>query len=225
MVHPQDVGNLEQFHQVLIDLGESSAISYRHRHREGHYLWFEATIHPVHDSVTGEIQELVAIARDVTERKQKEASLLERSQLSLLEAEIGKALGLGGNLTAILKQCVAAIGAYLDLISIHISTLNSQTNRLESQAIYGEEDETTISETRLKFEFPLIAGEHFVGMITLYGDQPLSKQARQGLQSIATRSPPGLIESGLEKTCTIGERVYCSGWPIRFENPWILIQF
>ncbi|NJO46875.1 MAG: PAS domain S-box protein [Oscillatoriales cyanobacterium RM2_1_1] len=71
MVHPQDVGNLEQFHQVLIDLGESSAISYRHRHREGHYLWFEATIHPVHDSVTGEIQELVAIARDVTERKQK----------------------------------------------------------------------------------------------------------------------------------------------------------
>lgn len=99
---------------------------------------------------------------------------------------------MGGNLTAILKQCVAAIGAYLDLISIHISTLNSQTNRLESQAIYGEEDETTISETRLKFEFPLIAGEHFVGMITLYGDQPLSKQARQGLQSIATAIATGI---------------------------------
>ncbi len=50
-------------------------VSYRIRKKSGEYLWFETTSQIVYDSSSREVQEIVAISRDITERKKTEAQL------------------------------------------------------------------------------------------------------------------------------------------------------
>jgi PAS domain S-box-containing protein len=50
-------------------------VSYRIRKKSGEYLWFETTSQMVYDSLNNEVQEIVAISRDITERKKTEAQL------------------------------------------------------------------------------------------------------------------------------------------------------
>jgi len=49
--------------------------SYRIRRKNGEYIWFETTSQVVYDAITGEVQEIVAISRDITKRKQTEIQL------------------------------------------------------------------------------------------------------------------------------------------------------
>ncbi|MGF1494585.1 MAG: PAS domain S-box protein [Microcoleaceae cyanobacterium] len=199
-VHPEDVEQVRQIHQGLIAGEESNTVTYRYQHWQSRYLWLETTTHPIHNMFTGEVEEFVAISRDITERKRAEASLIERSQLSLLEAEVGKSLGLGRTIPAILKQCVSAITAYIDVTGVAISTLNSQTNRLELQASSGEDaiESAESSDVHLfRAELPLMAGGRLIGMMTVATTQPLSKQAQQGLESIA-----GAIALGVDRMQT-----------------------
>jgi PAS domain S-box-containing protein len=50
-------------------------VSYRIRKKNGEYLWFETTSQIVYDLSNQEVQEIVAISRDITERKKTEAQL------------------------------------------------------------------------------------------------------------------------------------------------------
>jgi PAS domain S-box-containing protein len=48
---------------------------YRIRCKSGDYIWFETTSQVIYDATTGEVQEIVAISRDITKRKQTEIQL------------------------------------------------------------------------------------------------------------------------------------------------------
>ncbi len=50
-------------------------IGYRIRKKSGEYIWFETTSQVVYHPLSGDMQEIVAISRDVTERKKTEAQL------------------------------------------------------------------------------------------------------------------------------------------------------
>ncbi|HEY4254319.1 MAG TPA: diguanylate cyclase [Roseomonas sp.] len=54
---------------------ETATTAYRIRHRDGRWIWLEATVRSVRDPVTGLPDGIVAIARDITERKRLEAEL------------------------------------------------------------------------------------------------------------------------------------------------------
>jgi PAS domain S-box-containing protein len=75
---------------------------------------------------------------DITERKQAEASLLERSRLSTLAAKVGVTLANGGTLLAILQHCTEAMVQQLHAISAAVWTLNPATQELEQQAASGQ---------------------------------------------------------------------------------------
>ena len=75
---------------------------------------------------------------DITERKQAETILLERSRLSTLAAEVGVALANGGSLLAILQHCTEAMVQQLHTTSAAIWTLNPVTQKLEQQAASGQ---------------------------------------------------------------------------------------
>lgn len=75
---------------------------------------------------------------DITERKQAETILLERSRLSTLAAEVGIALANGGTLLAILQHCTEAMVQQLHTTSAAIWTLNPVTQKLEQQAASGQ---------------------------------------------------------------------------------------
>ncbi|MGC9502115.1 response regulator [Baaleninema sp.] len=77
LVHPED---LESFLSSTVEALSSPAaltISYRIRHKDGHYVWFETTSRAVCDPNTQEVREVVTVSRDITERKLAEEDLRE----------------------------------------------------------------------------------------------------------------------------------------------------
>ncbi|WP_017658675.1 response regulator [Baaleninema simplex] len=77
LVHP---GDLESFLSSTVEALSSPAaltISYRIRHKDGHYVWFETTSRAVCDPKTQEVREVVTVSRDITERKLAEEDLRE----------------------------------------------------------------------------------------------------------------------------------------------------
>lgn len=66
-IHQDDLPLLSKRMNELIDGNNLSAVELRVQHKNGHYIWMEASTSPVVEN--GEISEFVTIARDVTEKK------------------------------------------------------------------------------------------------------------------------------------------------------------
>ncbi|MHC5734842.1 PAS domain S-box protein [Nostoc sp.] len=81
LVHPDDLVEMAKNYPVNGDLPDIYTITHRARHREGHYIWLEATIRAIRDRQTQEILEMQASSRDITKRKQ-----VEEEQRFLAEA-------------------------------------------------------------------------------------------------------------------------------------------
>ncbi len=76
MVHPEDLGVVIGDIQRIIGKGITRATaSFRFRHRDGHYLWFESTTNVIRDEQSGKILELFSISREITARKLLEKEL------------------------------------------------------------------------------------------------------------------------------------------------------
>ncbi|WP_449420087.1 PAS domain S-box protein [Phormidium nigroviride] len=135
--HPEDLAALQKIHLHTLNSREIYTISYRIRRKDSSYIWFETTCHSIWDLNSQRVQQLVAVSRDITERKLTEASLWERSRLSILEAEVGAALGGGGTISAILNLCTEAMIQHLDATGVGIWTFNQQAKQLELQASSG----------------------------------------------------------------------------------------
>ncbi len=73
IVHPDDV---DEAKKVLgrPPAGETRTATYRVRHADGHYIWFEISTRGVHDEATGTFWE-ISVGRDVTGRKEQELAL------------------------------------------------------------------------------------------------------------------------------------------------------
>ncbi|WP_342563928.1 PAS domain S-box protein [Paenibacillus sp. FSL R7-0345] len=78
-LHPDDLLMMQQ------KMAQSAAakfippISFRYRHKNGSYVWFETNSRYIFDE-QGQITEIIAVGRDITERKQFEARLQESEQ-------------------------------------------------------------------------------------------------------------------------------------------------
>jgi diguanylate cyclase (GGDEF)-like protein/PAS domain S-box-containing protein len=86
LFHPEDITTI-----VPAQFDPSSSVTTellrnRLRHKDGHYVWVEATLKTLHDPHTNAVSEVIAVSRDITQRKQIE-SALEQS-LAVLQATI-----------------------------------------------------------------------------------------------------------------------------------------
>lgn len=81
LVHPDDLAEIARNYPVNADLPDIYTVTHRARHKDGHYIWLEATIRAIRDRQTKEILEMQASSRDITERKQ-----VEEEQRFLAEA-------------------------------------------------------------------------------------------------------------------------------------------
>ena len=76
LYHPDDLTKIHDMDvEILDDQSVTYTITYRIRHKNGHYIWFETTNRtiPDRDSFTGD--GIVSISRDVSQRKQLEMDL------------------------------------------------------------------------------------------------------------------------------------------------------
>ncbi|HTW35936.1 MAG TPA: ATP-binding protein [Rhizomicrobium sp.] len=74
IVHPDDREEAEKVSRRPPP-GETYTATYRARHRDGHYVWIEVTTRSVFDEATGEFRHVVAVSRDVSERKRQELEM------------------------------------------------------------------------------------------------------------------------------------------------------
>lgn len=71
LLHPDDVPLMRQAAEALVHRGYHT-LTYRLRHRDGHFLWFETACRAIRDTYTGAVVELVSVSRDITARVEDE---------------------------------------------------------------------------------------------------------------------------------------------------------
>lgn len=77
--HPEDATAWQKTSALTSQLPESYTHSYRIRCQDGRYIWFETTNRNIYYS-TRQIQEVISISRDITERKQAEAEIAQLNE-------------------------------------------------------------------------------------------------------------------------------------------------
>ena len=77
LVHPEDRKVFDDELQAMRAGARTSTISYRYRHRDGHYVWVESVTRQVPGAGTGRPAEIVRVIRDITRRKRAEHALLD----------------------------------------------------------------------------------------------------------------------------------------------------
>lgn len=74
LVHPSDIE--KAYALIVVPLpGETYSGTFRVRHADGRYIWFETTIRGVYDQATGALRNMLSISRDVTERIEHELKI------------------------------------------------------------------------------------------------------------------------------------------------------
>jgi PAS domain S-box-containing protein len=98
-VHPDDLADLTQSQDHILAGSRLHTVLCRVRHKQGHEVWMESTVHALRDP-EGSVVELLSSSRDVSERVTVTAQLRESEQrfrLAMNNAPIGMALvGLDG---------------------------------------------------------------------------------------------------------------------------------
>jgi len=71
LLHVRERAQLRLAQEALENHGYHT-MSYRVRHRDGHYLWFETASRAIRDTYTGAVVEVVSVSRDITARVRAE---------------------------------------------------------------------------------------------------------------------------------------------------------
>ncbi|MDH5256665.1 MAG: EAL domain-containing protein [Gammaproteobacteria bacterium] len=74
--HPDDLKSKRRILGKLLDKTSTEAFCYRVRKKDGKYIWLETTSTVITHSKSGEIIEIIAVSKDITERKETEERLL-----------------------------------------------------------------------------------------------------------------------------------------------------
>ncbi|AZD53991.1 Sensory box histidine kinase [Pseudomonas chlororaphis subsp. aurantiaca] len=72
LFHSQDLAGLTQRTRDALEQDGYHTMTFRIRHRDGHYLWFETACRAIRETYTGAVVEVVAVSRDITSRVQAE---------------------------------------------------------------------------------------------------------------------------------------------------------
>lgn len=79
-IHPDDQRNVQQKLSSIQQAEITESLMFRFRRKDGTYVWFETNSRFAYDEL-GEVQEIIAISRDITERKQMDLKLEEFKSL------------------------------------------------------------------------------------------------------------------------------------------------
>jgi len=91
-VHPEDIPYMLKEFSEFVASGHPRRVEYRHRRKDGTYLWFETVGNFIKDK-NGSPQKIVFSSRDITIRKQAEkANEKDRAYLSAVIENIGDAI-------------------------------------------------------------------------------------------------------------------------------------
>lgn len=116
LVHPDDLVEIARNYPVNADLPDIYTITHRARHKDGHYIWIEATVRAIRDPETRQILEMQASSRDIRERKRAEERLRFLAEASDI---LGSSLDYETTLASVARLAVPAVADWcvVDIIS------------------------------------------------------------------------------------------------------------
>jgi len=122
LVEPSDWPSVKgALFPLFPDLGGAlgATVSYRIRHRDGYYVWFETTSRAIRDGKNKRVQEVIAVSRDITERKQAEQELRdsEASIRSIYKVTSSRKLAFSGQLEGLLELGLQRFGMEIAIFS------------------------------------------------------------------------------------------------------------
>jgi len=214
-VHPHDYNATATAWQTLLESSSDTYFEHRYRCKDGSYKWLAWNCLPLTEA--GVVH---AIARDITHTKQRKASLLERSRLSTLEADIGAVLvGQNDSLGESLKRCTEAMIRHLNALGAGIWTVAGITDEthvplvLELQTQSGEQLPThlfpqriltnqgliaKVAQTLKPIHRPILTPGHDLSHKTFIGIYPLIVESRLvGFIALHSRQPFSKIVQGV----------------------------
>ncbi|QKD82533.1 PAS domain S-box protein [Thermoleptolyngbya sichuanensis A183] len=136
LLHPQDCESLlntalpqspsqsppqSPLQSLLLNRGP---VVYRIRHAKGHYIWFETRSKALCDPATQQVLEIIAVSRDITERKQAE-------QLLAGQKRVLEKIATGADLTETLKLLLQVMESQADGLIGSILLLDATGQRIE----------------------------------------------------------------------------------------------
>jgi len=199
--HPDDHQYAERAFLAANERQAVFRLEYRLRGKDGKYIWAIDAANPWF-GVDGQYKGYIGSVIDITDRKQAEKDLLERSRLSGLSADIGSILIQNDTLPDTLKQCAEALVSHLDAAFARIWTLNHDKNVLELQTSAGMYTHLNGSHSQVpvgQFKIGLIAQERQPHLTNnVIGDPRVHNQewaAREGI--VAFAGYPLIVENQL----------------------------
>lgn len=78
-MHPEDAKRVIAITQEAVRTGQPNMGRYRHRKKDGQYIWVETTGKVVKNKITGDVEDIICVVRDITERKKTEDALEEEA--------------------------------------------------------------------------------------------------------------------------------------------------
>lgn len=87
LMHPEDLAPFRRMLQEMLHGQDRRIFRYRTQHKDGRYLWMEASVRLLPDQFAGASQTFVASIRDISERVESEKKLAEMNQLLQQQAE------------------------------------------------------------------------------------------------------------------------------------------
>ncbi len=96
-IHPDDLGAVQESHRKIISADVIYTVSFRLRHKEGHYVWVESISKTIRHIHSNQIEEIIVTTRDISDRKKSQeenesqnrliGTLLDNLQVGIFMAE------------------------------------------------------------------------------------------------------------------------------------------
>ncbi|MDJ0719782.1 MAG: PAS domain S-box protein [Prochloraceae cyanobacterium] len=120
--HPDDAAALRKTYQTVGKLPDKITHRYRLRHRDGNYIWVEATDRTIYSNDSKTIEKIISTARDISDRVRVEEEVIElnlelENRVKQRTVELEAANFLKDELLAWEKQARLKIQLYADIIS------------------------------------------------------------------------------------------------------------
>jgi PAS domain S-box-containing protein len=80
LLHPDDIPFIAEYRKILSRDNPITMVSYRIRHKDGHFVWVESAFRGIYDDRNGDLLEIYGVTRDITKQKETEAELRRRTE-------------------------------------------------------------------------------------------------------------------------------------------------